>query len=116
MTEHKWIDRSQPQTLQSAVLLSYVIAASAVVGWAIFQAPPWFLMMLVLPVPAYFVANEKKAGYATGIALSFLLLFVQIYWLFNHYPGVVISMIFTVALIALYLHPHSRDYEKIWFR
>ena len=37
----------------------------------------------------------------------------------NHNPfggADVITLIFEIALIALLLHPQSRDYQKVWFK
>ena len=30
--------------------------------------------------------------------------------------GNLISLLFAIALVALLLHPQSRDYQRIWFK
>ena len=65
------------------------------------------------------IANEKKWGYNLAVAaaiLNVLLLFMVfgISTLTNLSP--LISFGFDAALVALLLHPMSRDYQRIWFR
>jgi len=62
----------------------------------------------------YGISNEKKWGYFTGVGVSVLSLVL----LFSYGLGSVsiITLIFTIALVALLLHPMSRNYYKIWFK
>jgi hypothetical protein len=117
-TANKWLDRTHPQTLYMANLLLYINAAF------------WLLDMLLgeyfagaLAVAAIFaglgLANEKKAGYygAVGVAGLNLLFLLTLFW-YGGFASVslVINVIFAIALMALLLHPMTRNYERIWFK
>jgi len=120
MANTQWLDRSQPQTLLYATMLLY------------FDAAWWVLMLLIgssafyfplLAIPAVLsglgIANDKKLGYWGGIvvaALNVLMLLDLLYVLRGQAITFIISLIFGVALMALLLHPASRNYQKIWFK
>jgi len=63
------------------------------------------------------VANEKKWGYALALVsvsvLAFARLLVVLRLGFNL---TIVSLMFTLAVLALLLHEQSRQYQKIWFR
>jgi hypothetical protein len=115
----RWFDPSQPQTLQGAVMLSYLTAAFGLL-WILFGSYP-LVISLGLGAAGYGVANEKRWGYWLGIVLCGLS--VLSYLLVLAYAGVGaglklvgINLIFTVVLGALYLHPQSREYQRVWFK
>ena len=65
------------------------------------------------------MANSKKWGYIVAIVAAFLpFVFIPFH------PGSVltwlqfdiIGIMFDVALVALLLHPMSRDHQRIWFK
>jgi len=81
--------------------------------------PGLILVGFVLAVGAYGIANEQKWGYAVAVGaagLQVLLLFA--YWGGSTFTslGPLIDLIFYGALLALLLHPMSRDYQRIWFK
>ena len=111
----RFFDPSQPQTLQIAAILLYMEAVFA------------FLLMINVPVPIFFaaacagagygMANGKKWGYGLALAVAALRLASLV---FGQSLDVVIrihtiDLMFAVALLALLLHPQSREYQKIWF-
>ena len=117
-TANKWLDRSHPQTLYLANVLLYINAAF------------WLLDLLLgnpiagaLAVGAVFagvgLANEKKAGYygAVAIAALNLLFLLTLFW-FGGFASIslVINVMFAIALMALLVHPMTRNYERIWFK
>ncbi len=114
MESRRWTNPGQPQTLQIAVFLLYINAAFSVVQ--MFRAG-LFLPILVAAAGSvaggYGTANEKKWGYALAVAISVfqLLLGLTYFGLAN-----LIGLMFDVALVALLLHPQSRDYQRIWFK
>ena len=80
---------------------------------------------------AYGIANESKRGYKVAVLASFLPLIRRVV-LTLLYPaqvtaafgskigyiaiaGNVLNVIFEYALIALLLHPMSKNHQKIWF-
>jgi hypothetical protein len=120
MDERKWFDRSQPQTLQSAVLLSYFNAALALFYAVISLGTSSYLMPILLgaAVGAIGIANEKKWGYwlCVGCATLYLLFWLALIVVWHIFTfGIVLNVLFAVVLMVLLLHPMSRDYEKIWF-
>ena len=118
METRRWVNPSQPQTLQIAVFLLYINAFFSVIGGFLGWIP-WGLVLLVCMVGGGFgIANEQKWGYGLGLAAAFSPFLLR--WLFlgpSHVFGVnIINLMFEVALVALLLHPMSRDYQRIWFK
>jgi H+/Cl- antiporter ClcA len=111
----RWFDPSQPQTMQGAVMFSYLTAAFSLL-WILFGAYP-LVISLGLGAAGYGVANEKRWGYWLGIVLAGLSALIYILVLLNGGPGgVAINLLFMGVLIALFLHPQSREYQRIWFK
>jgi hypothetical protein len=96
-----------------------------------FDAGWWVLSLLLgsaglftlMALPALFaglgIANEKKLGYWGGLAvagLNVILLVLVFVAIHGQSIGVIISLIFGIALVALLVHPMSRSYQKIWFK
>lgn len=63
------------------------------------------------------IANERRWGYRVGLAMAFLPFVLRIAFggVGAVIGGDIINTMFEVALVGLLLHPHSRDYQKIWF-
>ncbi len=76
------------------------------------------LGLFTMAAGAFGIANEKRWGYIVGIVAAgvqlaaLLLLVVQVGININ----VLISLLFDGALVALLVHPQSREYQKVWFR
>jgi hypothetical protein len=112
----RWVDPSQPQTLQFACWLLY---ANAIMG-LLFGAALGILGLAASVLAGYGIANEKRWGYILAVVITGLevLLYVTLA------GGIIdtissrflVPMMFTVALLALLLHPQSRDYQRIWFK
>ncbi len=110
----RWFDPSQPQTLQGAVMLCYVTSALSLV-WILFGAYP-LIVSLGLGVAGYGVANELRWGYWLGVVLAGLSALTLLLFVFSGAYGVVLNLAFMVVLVALFLHPQSRAYQRIWFK
>ena len=112
----RWFDPSQPQTLQGAVLFSYLNGGIAVLSFLASRAPLYALLILGA-VGAYGIANERRWGYYLALVVSIVFFIVQlIVFLFD--PFVVagmLNMLFAVFLMALLLHPMSRSYQRLYF-
>ena len=117
MQTRRWVDPSQPQTLQIAVFLLYAQAVLLLLFGA-------FLSVIGLALIAggigagYGIANEQKWGYGVGLVVAFLpflarIVFDGIIYVFSTNP---VSLMFEVALVLLLLHPQSREYQRIWFK
>ncbi len=117
MNQHRWVNQHQPQTLVTGTILCYVEAVIALLNIGLFSV---FGLAIAAGLAAggYGIANEKKWGYglAVGAAIVLLLLYlaVGIGQLANVF--VIIPILFVGALVALLLHPMSRDYQRIWFK
>jgi hypothetical protein len=112
MDTRRWTNPHQPQTMQIAVFLLYINAFFQVIFGGLFG--PIGLAIGVGGVAAGFgMANEQKWGYVLGLAVAALPLVLRIVSgdpLYN-FAGLILE----VALVALLLHPQSRDYQRIWF-
>ena len=106
METRRWTNPSQPQTLQIAVFLLYINAVFMVLGGAL-GAPFYLLLAAGLVVSGFGIANERRWGYILGLICAGALLL--------RFTFGIIGLMFNVALLALLLHPQSRDYQRIWF-
>jgi hypothetical protein len=115
MSDRKWFDRSQPQTLQIAVILLYINAVFAILS--ALSASVLFLPVLLEGFAAYGIANDRKIGYYGGVVLSALsaLLALSLFVLYGGFSGL-LNLAFSVALVVALLHPMSREYQRIWFK
>ena len=112
----RFFDPSQPQTLQGAVMLCYLTAAFGLFA-VLSGVSPIVLIALSLGAAGYGVANEKRWGYWLGIVLTGLSVFLYLLVLVQYKAlFVVINLLFALVLLALFLHPQSREYERIWFK
>jgi len=129
VSEARWTNPSQPQTLQIAVFLLYAHAFFTVLHYMqnaeIYRRflSPWgyFLVgMAVLGVlAARGIASEAKWAYPAGlaVALSPFIFRVLAYESVNAlFDEDLINLMFEIALVALLIHPQSRDYQRIWFK
>jgi hypothetical protein len=114
VNERRFLNQYQPQTLVMGTLLCYVQGF-----FALFTGSVWGLLVaLGLGLGGYGIANEKKWGYGLATATAILVvLFVLAIAGFDvlEFP-LILGFMFDVALVALLVHPQSRDYQRIWFR
>jgi uncharacterized membrane protein (DUF2068 family) len=116
MPQRRWINQSQPQTLQGAVLFSYLNAGLALLYTLILGLQPYLLVFVLLAVAAYGIANERKWGYWSGVVLASLYLLAELAGLVTGGNlGGILDLLFAGILVVLLLHPESRSYERIWF-
>ena len=108
----QWTNPSQPQTLQIAVFLLYINAVFALLFGGLGSV--YGLMIIAGGVAGGLgIVREKRWGYGVALAVS-LLPFVLIIAGKALITGV-IGLMFDIALVALLLHPQSREYQRIWF-
>lgn len=115
----RFLNPAQPQTLVIAVYLLYL--NSAFLLFALLRAgvfPLIYLLLIAGGIGAgYGISNEKKLAYGLGIAMSILPFAYSFYLNGNPFAGTdLLSLMFEIALVALLLHPQSRDYQRIWFK
>ena len=119
MQQRRWLNPSQPQTLQIAVFLFYANSAFILLALLLnADLPLLYIGIFVGQVAAgWGIANEMKWAYFLGIAMAVLPFGIRFYYNNNPFVGTgLISLMFEIALIALLIHPQSRDYQRIWFK
>jgi hypothetical protein len=121
VSENRWLDPHQPQTLRNATILCYIDAVFGLLLGGVYASSRIAILFVIVGLGAggFGIANEKKWGYALAVAaaivqmVSFLLIF-RLDFLGN--VNLIITFGFDAVLLALLLHPHSREYQKIWFK
>lgn len=119
-SELKWMDQSQPQTLQGAVMLCYLNAIFGFLAVVTGAGLPG-LFLLAEGAAGLAIANERRWGYWLAVVLACLYLVFQVLFLAASVMSltfsfwVVINIAFAVVLVALLLHRQSREYQRVWF-
>ena len=115
----KWFNPHQPQTLQSGVILCYIEAVFGLLGIAGASVFMQLLIVAGLAGGGFGIANEKKWGYGLAVAAAIVQVLLLILVLraeaFTSFYGL-LTFMFDAVLVALLLHPMSRDYQRIWFK
>ena len=123
MESRIWVNRNQPQTLYIAQMLLYFRGGFLLVFGLLLGA---FLTVssLVLAVgfvmAAYGIANERRWGYIVGVVVAALTLagsLLEVIQDINNLSRTfsqLIGLLFDIALVALLLHPMSRNYQRYW--
>lgn len=137
MSERRWYNPRVPQTLAIAQILLYINAVflaldvlsrggrfgGGTLGWLLAISG-----VVAYGFGGYGIANEQKVGYQVAIVASFLPLASRVLLVLT-VPGAsllgdldfilwqrnVLSVLFQYALIALLLHPMSREHQRVWF-
>ena len=117
MQTRRWVDPSQPQTLQIAVFLLYAQAGLLLLFGA-FLSPIGLAVIAGGIGAGYGIANEQKWGYGLGLVMAFFPFIWRLSFegLNNVFTAGIVELMFEVALVLLLLHPQSREYERIWFK
>ncbi len=121
MQPRVWLNNRQPQTLYIAQLLLYFRGGFALLFTVLgvgFLGVFTLLIAVGEVLAAYGIANSKRWGYmlgvvvaATPLAMRLLRVVVEnIAWLRQD----LIGLMFDVALLALLLHPNSRNFQRHW--
>ena len=118
MASRRFLNPAQPQTLVIAVYLLYLNAAFLLFDLLRLGVFPLLFIALIVAgvVAGYGVANEFKWAYGLAIAVAVLPFALRMYYTGNPLDTPILTLMFEIALIALLLHPQSRDYQRIWFK
>ncbi len=139
MSQRRWFNPNVPQTLYIAQFLLYLdafwllLAVLSGSGAAGIASGPIGLLLGLGGIAAYVygasgIASEEKLGYQVAVAASFIPFARRIVLVlvagapitsnlgFILAGGNLLGALFEFALIALLLHPMSREHQKIWFR
>ncbi len=136
MQTRRWLNQGLPQTLQIAVFLLYFGAvimllrpAGTGLGIAIGNADTAQLIenfsrafiAIGGAAAGYFISNERKQGYALGVAVAALPLVAKSLIVVRYQVNPLeffdlLDVLFDIALFALLIHPQSRSYVRLWFK
>jgi hypothetical protein len=117
MENRRWVNPTQPQTLQIAVFLLYFNAFFALLGFLRgFHLPVILFTIIGGVLGGYGIANERKWGYGLGLATAFVPFADRFFIGVGILDTGLLNLMFEIALVALLLHPQSRDYQRIWFK
>jgi hypothetical protein len=104
----------QPQTLVSAVLLCYIQAVLTLLFG--YLGYPGLFVIVGLAAGGFGIANEKKWGYLLAVVAAVVQVGLSLAYGNVADVQFLIGFAFDVLLVALLLHPMSRDYQRIWFK
>jgi hypothetical protein len=125
MNSRDWFNQSLPQTLQIAVFLLYINAVFAVlnllqIGSIRVLGPAYgtyFALRIVGgAIAGRGIAQEKKWGWILALVVAVAPFGLQYYIFGNPFAADLITLLFDIALVALLVHPQSREYERLWFK
>lgn len=117
MAQRRWVNTTQPQALQGAVVFSYLNAALALLYTVFLGLSPFLYVFVLLAVAAFGIAQNKRIAYWAGVVLAGLYLLGELALLVTGGGiGGILNLLFAGILIVLLMHPESRQYERTWFR
>ncbi len=107
--------------MQAAVFIGYLSGVFALIGGSRYYELV-LLAALAMLGGAFGVANNKRIGWIallSGAAFFVLLRLVDLLFAVSSGLNPVLlqlnATVFPVALLAAVLHPHTREYMKVWF-
>jgi hypothetical protein len=119
VNDYKFLNQYQPQTLVIATIFCYW---DAIAGFLFGMIAESFLLgmitIIALAAGGFGIANEKRWGYTLAVCAAVF----QVLMLFSVAGGdvlrfpLILNLFFDGALVALLLHPQSREYQRIWFK
>ena len=128
MQTRRWVNQSQPQTLVIATFLLYagavfvLLGSRTNLGIALQSDQVENLARAFVAIgggfAGYQIAQEKKLGWYLGIAVAALPLVADVIIMarFHVYNFDLVNLIFEIAMLALIIHPQSRNYVRLWFK
>ena len=109
--ERRWINRTHPQTLASATMLLYIEGLFNLV-----RGQTLFLVGVAMFPAAWAIAKDRRWGWRLGVATAAVAVLVRLAWYGLASPmALAFALLFPVVLLALLLHPQSREHQKTWF-
>ncbi|HXZ83344.1 MAG TPA: hypothetical protein VED84_06330 [Acidimicrobiales bacterium] len=113
----RWFPVHQPSTLQIAAVLLYWSAFLGLISGLFVGGAGRYALILTAAeaAGAYGIANERRWGYGVALVAAVipLVLVLRVPALLG---ASVLGVLFQIALVALLLHPQSRDYYRLWYR
>jgi hypothetical protein len=119
MASRRFLNPAQPQTLVIAVYLLYLHAVFLLFDLLrLGQFPLLYLAAVAAGLlGGYLIANEvKQFAYPVALIAAISPFAIRLYYLHDPLQAPLLTLMFEIALVALLLHPQSRDYQRIWFK
>jgi len=119
MQRRRFLNPAQPQTLVIAVYLLYFHAGFLLFFLLVNGAFPLLYLALVAGgfLAGWGISNEFKWAYILALVVAVLPFVLRFADTGNPVAsGNLIGLMFEIALVALLLHPQSRDYQRLWFK
>ena len=118
VNQWKWVNHFQPQTLVIATFLCYIDAVFGFIFPIATSILAGLLMAIALGAGGFGIANEKRWGYAVAVAGAVfqVVMLLAVFGSSVLTSTAIINLMFDGALVALLLHPMSREYQRIWFK
>jgi hypothetical protein len=119
VSERRFLNQFQPQTLVIGTMLCYLDAIFGFLFGVISTSVVLALVTIAgLAIGGYGIANEKKWGYGLAVAAAVLQVVMLISVAGTDVLGfpLLLNLLFDGALVALLVHPQSREYQRIWFK
>ena len=112
MESRRWLNRHQPQTLVTGTMLLYIEGLFNLVRGTELM----FIGLAMFPA-AYAIANDRRWGWRLGVGAAAVAVLLRIGSIVSYgfTPIVLLILVFPVALLALLVHPISREYQRVWF-
>ncbi len=139
MSQRRWFNQNVPQTLAIAQILLYLNGVFALLAALTSDGSSFVRLLFLLATGAYVygaygIANEQKLGWKIAVVAAFSPFVIRFFEFRSVFPpgfpvpfgdnlrfaigltgGNILNLIFDIALVALLLHPMSRNHQKIWF-
>ena len=118
MASRRFLNPAQPQTLVIAVYLLYLHGVFLMFDLLRLGIFPILYVASAIGagIAGYGIANERKWAYGLGVAMAVFPFALRFFYSGNPLSSNLLSLMFEIALVALLLHPQSRDYQRIWFK
>lgn len=122
MNDIRWVNQGHPQTLMIGTVLLYIDAFFDLVGGAGLGSLLGFAVLCITIASGVGIANNRRAWWLAGVAVSALALLAPALSLFDGgtlrtiaNPDSLLALVFPVAQVAALVHPMSRNYVKVMF-
>lgn len=116
--QHRCSERGEAMRARRLIDLRTRLLRISAVYALIWFHPILLVVAVLLGAGGYGIANELRWGYTVAVTGAVLqVVFLVLAWGTNilGFPQI-ISLLFDGALVALLLHPQSREYQRIWFK
>ncbi|MGQ0744629.1 MAG: hypothetical protein ACT4OS_09910 [Acidimicrobiales bacterium] len=129
MESRRWFNQNHPQTLQVAVFILYINAgfsairliANGVIPFGLGRLTTigWLIVLTTVVggvLAGKGLANERKWSYPLALGVAAFPFLLRLVLFQNPLSADFLSLMFEIALVALLIHPMTRNYQRIWFK